>query len=188
MASATRGGAPGYDDDKEFGNNIAHLPAQTSQRLRGYSQLTPIVKASCHSRRFGTRLAGFRPFGEGEIAAMPQKRSAWQRLCRDCHRPSPGAMAIQPPPRRLRRHPFELRQLMPKPGELPLGVVPGVGCGRSRRPPPASSRRAMCRISAGTPWAFIAGSSGSSCRAASAATSSSAPPASIASNRASIRA
>ena len=35
MASATPGGAPGYDYDKEFGNNIAHLAAQTSQRLRG---------------------------------------------------------------------------------------------------------------------------------------------------------
>jgi len=35
MASATPGGAPGYDDDKEFGNNITHLTDQTSQRLRG---------------------------------------------------------------------------------------------------------------------------------------------------------
>src|ERR1700730_16500696 len=33
----------------------------------------------------------------------------------------------KPPPRRLRLHPFELRQLMPEPGELPLGVVAGVG-------------------------------------------------------------
>jgi hypothetical protein len=32
--SATPGGAPGYDDDKEFGNNIAHLAALASQRLR----------------------------------------------------------------------------------------------------------------------------------------------------------
>src|SRR4249920_569124 len=31
MASATRGDAPGYDDDKEFGNNIAHLLAQASK-------------------------------------------------------------------------------------------------------------------------------------------------------------
>jgi DNA-binding protein Fis len=35
MASATPGGAPGYDDDKEFGNNVTHLIVQTSQRLRG---------------------------------------------------------------------------------------------------------------------------------------------------------
>src|SRR6187402_3419187 len=35
MASATPGGAPGYDDDKKFGNNITHLTARTSQRLRG---------------------------------------------------------------------------------------------------------------------------------------------------------
>ena len=48
-----------------------------------------------------------------------------------------------------------------------------------------SSRR--CAISAGTPWAFIAGSSGSSFRAASAATSSRAPDSSIAAKRASIR-
>ena len=35
MASAIPGGAPGYDYDKEFGNNISHVNAQTSQRLRG---------------------------------------------------------------------------------------------------------------------------------------------------------
>src|SRR5215472_8405955 len=35
--SATPGGAPGYDDDKEVGNNIAHLAAQASQRLREHS-------------------------------------------------------------------------------------------------------------------------------------------------------
>jgi hypothetical protein len=52
MASATRGDAPGYDDDKEFGNNIAHLPAQASQRLREHSQLDPNVKAKPLSARF----------------------------------------------------------------------------------------------------------------------------------------
>jgi hypothetical protein len=35
MASAIPGGAPGYDDDKEFGNNITHIAAKASQRLRG---------------------------------------------------------------------------------------------------------------------------------------------------------
>jgi hypothetical protein len=35
MASAIPGGAPGYDDNKEFGNFITHSAAQTSQRLRG---------------------------------------------------------------------------------------------------------------------------------------------------------
>jgi hypothetical protein len=34
MASAIPGGAPGYDDDKEFGNNITHKGDRTSQRLR----------------------------------------------------------------------------------------------------------------------------------------------------------
>src|SRR6202043_3817175 len=35
MALAIPGGAPGYDDDKEFGNFITHIGARTSQRLRG---------------------------------------------------------------------------------------------------------------------------------------------------------
>ena len=64
---------------------------------------------------------------------------------------------------------------MPEPGELPLGVMAGVGAADLGRFLQARSRPARCRISAGTPCAFIAGSSGSSCRAASAATSSSAP-------------
>jgi hypothetical protein len=51
MASATRGDAPGYDDDKEFGNNIAHLPAQASQRLREHSHLALNVKTMALSAR-----------------------------------------------------------------------------------------------------------------------------------------
>jgi hypothetical protein len=51
MASATRGDAPGYDDDKEFGNNIAHLPTQASQRLREHSHPAPNVKAMALSTR-----------------------------------------------------------------------------------------------------------------------------------------
>jgi hypothetical protein len=35
MALAIPGGALGYDGDKEFGNNITHLAAQASRRLRG---------------------------------------------------------------------------------------------------------------------------------------------------------
>src|SRR3954469_11021446 len=35
MASAIPGGAPGYNDDKQFGNFITHLTVRTSQRLRG---------------------------------------------------------------------------------------------------------------------------------------------------------
>jgi hypothetical protein len=53
MASAIPGGAPGYDDDKEFGNNITHLAAQTSQRLRGTYNHAPKVKARRKIARFG---------------------------------------------------------------------------------------------------------------------------------------
>src|ERR1700681_2033007 len=52
MASAIPGGAPGYDYDKEFGNNITHLAARTSQRLRVYSCQTPEVKGRPHLARF----------------------------------------------------------------------------------------------------------------------------------------
>jgi hypothetical protein len=37
MALAIPGGAPGYDDDKQFGNFIAHTTARTSQRLREHT-------------------------------------------------------------------------------------------------------------------------------------------------------
>src|SRR5438445_13410259 len=52
MASAIPGGAPGYDDDKEFSNNITHVAAQTSQRLRGYSFRGLEVKRSQWPARF----------------------------------------------------------------------------------------------------------------------------------------
>src|ERR1700692_3459617 len=52
MALAIPGGAPGYDYDKEFGNNITHLAARTSQRLRVYSCQTPEVKGRRHLTRF----------------------------------------------------------------------------------------------------------------------------------------
>src|SRR5215469_15084994 len=51
--SATPGDAPGYDGDKEFGNNIAHLTAKTSQRLREHSHGGPNVKALDVQRVFG---------------------------------------------------------------------------------------------------------------------------------------
>jgi hypothetical protein len=44
MALAIPGGAPGYDDDKQFGNFITHLTANTSQRLREHTGQTPEVK------------------------------------------------------------------------------------------------------------------------------------------------
>src|ERR1700733_14070174 len=34
---------------------------------------------------------------------------------------------LHPLPRRFRLHPFKLRQLVPKPGELPLGVMARIG-------------------------------------------------------------
>src|SRR3954454_20596481 len=52
MASATPGGAPGYDYDKEIGNNVAHSTARTSQRLRGYTARSPEVKGRTTLARF----------------------------------------------------------------------------------------------------------------------------------------
>src|SRR3979409_433475 len=68
MASAIPCGAPGYDDDKEFGNNITHSLAQTSQRLRSYSCRSLEVKARRQGRAFYS-VAGFRALGESEFAA-----------------------------------------------------------------------------------------------------------------------
>jgi hypothetical protein len=44
MALAIPGGAPGYDDDKQFGNFITHIAAKTFQRLREHTILGPEVK------------------------------------------------------------------------------------------------------------------------------------------------
>ena len=44
MALAIPGGAPGYDDDKQFGNFITHLTAQASQRLREHTARALKVK------------------------------------------------------------------------------------------------------------------------------------------------
>ena len=52
MASATPGGAPGYDYDKEFGDNVAHSRSRTSQRLRGYTARSPEVKGRTPFVRF----------------------------------------------------------------------------------------------------------------------------------------
>src|SRR6266403_1222833 len=37
------------------------------------------------------------------------------------------AVLVEPSPRLVRPHPFKFRQLVPEPGELPLGVMAGVG-------------------------------------------------------------
>src|SRR5438045_8157417 len=44
MALAIPGGAPGYDDDKQLGNFITHIPPLASQRLREHSVQTRDVK------------------------------------------------------------------------------------------------------------------------------------------------
>ena len=66
MASATPGGAPGYDYDKEFGNNITHSRVHTCQRLRGYTAQSPKVKGRTPIARLrqlsgvpGVRRVGF---------------------------------------------------------------------------------------------------------------------------------
>jgi hypothetical protein len=45
---AIPGGAPGYDYDKEFGNNIAHFTAYASQRLR--ETYCPMAESQATSR------------------------------------------------------------------------------------------------------------------------------------------
>src|SRR3977135_724806 len=59
MALAIPGGAAGYDDDKELGNFITHMAAQTSRRLRKHSRQTLKVKARGNDALIW-RLAGFR--------------------------------------------------------------------------------------------------------------------------------
>ena len=41
---AIPGGAPGYDDDKQFGNFITHVTALASQRLREHTAQSSKVK------------------------------------------------------------------------------------------------------------------------------------------------
>ena len=64
------GGAPGYDYDKEFGNNITHRAAQTSQRLREHTVQGPKVKRAAGGCAQFQSVAGDLPFGEGENAAV----------------------------------------------------------------------------------------------------------------------
>src|ERR1700759_3602056 len=81
--SATPGDAPGYDGDKEFGNNITHLIARTSQRLREHNRHRPNVKARSSFRLSLHTLAGFLPLGECENAAPAQKSVIGQRRVPD---------------------------------------------------------------------------------------------------------
>ena len=68
MAASHPRRVPGYDYDKQFGNNITHLMARTSQRLRDLYLLTLGSQARAATKRSFGSLAGFRAFGECEIA------------------------------------------------------------------------------------------------------------------------
>src|SRR3954465_499988 len=70
----------------------------------------------------------------GHSRLRSTKRSAKRRKVRD----TPGTKVLaefrrQPFPCRLGLCPFEFRQLMPEPGELPLGVMAGVSAPDHRR-------------------------------------------------------
>src|ERR1700687_4054363 len=96
------------------------------------------------SREGGTKrdfqsLAGFRAFGESENAVPAMRalfnRHSGARKARTRNLEIPGSLVsraprndgCETPPRLLRIHPLALRHLMPEPGELPLGVMPGIG-------------------------------------------------------------
>jgi hypothetical protein len=69
MTSAIPGGAPGYDGDKEFGNNVAHTTHRTSRRLRDHSPQCTKVKARAGPFRDASNVSGFLPFGERFLMA-----------------------------------------------------------------------------------------------------------------------
>src|SRR5437762_8330039 len=100
MALAIPGGAPGYDDDKQLGNFITHIPALTSQRLREHSVQTPDVKAERHEAQ-DSDFSGLYGVRRGRKCPLqPCRGLAWA-------------------------HPLEFRQLVPKPGELPFCILAG---------------------------------------------------------------
>src|SRR5260370_35018964 len=83
MALAIPGGAPGYDDDKQFGNFIAHIAARTSQRLREHSGEPPKVKGRRRSARLvqSSRVPGIsraENAGSGHVPGL--KASSWRGL------------------------------------------------------------------------------------------------------------
>src|SRR3954463_12889075 len=91
-----------------------------------YSDVALEVKARPpHARLLEiSRVPGVRREG---ILLQRHKTSSWPGLAR--HDPlglsRPGS--FKPRRRCFRLHPLKLRQLMPKPGELPFGVMAGVG-------------------------------------------------------------
>src|SRR5471032_952730 len=72
MASATPGGAPGYDDDKQFGNFITHMAARTSQRLRGTYLPAPRSQGKARNSAIRAVYRGFLPRARAKklLAAM----------------------------------------------------------------------------------------------------------------------
>src|SRR5712692_9931693 len=72
MALAIPGGAPGYDDDKQFGNFITHMAARTSSRLRKHSGETPEVKGSRRSAR-SVQLS--------RVPGISRERKCWFQPC-----------------------------------------------------------------------------------------------------------
>jgi hypothetical protein len=68
MTSAIPGGAPGYDDDKDFGNNITHGSGRFPKGCANHSDQGLNVKTAQRFRGFCI-LAGFAAKGECEFAA-----------------------------------------------------------------------------------------------------------------------
>src|SRR5271166_1132849 len=136
MASAIPGGAPGYDDDKQFGNFITHMTARTSQRLREHTVQARKVKRRAASalkpelnRVFRLRRVRILP-----VSAMRMATSRHCERSEAIHRHANGGNGLlrrvaprndglnagecllQPRSRRFRLHPFKFRQLVPEPG------------------------------------------------------------------------
>ena len=73
MALAIPGGAPGYDDDKQFGNFIAHQPSGLPKGCASYNGQAPEVKGRRRQRDLRS-LTWFRAFGEGKNAPCRHAR------------------------------------------------------------------------------------------------------------------
>ena len=91
MALAIPGGAPGYDDDKEFGNFITHMTARTSQRLRKHTRQTLKVKARGDEALIWS-LAGFRTFGESKFNVCSHARARPPPSFRGARKREPGIL------------------------------------------------------------------------------------------------
>jgi hypothetical protein len=75
MASAIPGGAPGYDDDKQFGNFITHMATELPKGCANIAA-NPGKSREGHTKRFIHSLAGFFSPGEGENAPCSHARSS----------------------------------------------------------------------------------------------------------------